>query len=89
MLRVSCLIKLVICFDVKDENSLKAKKKENDKIQKTFEQLEEQHKTDEEGLHAAQKHFHAISAGLSSNTDGEAASLNDQLMSKVHLLLLS
>ena len=29
---------------------------------------------------AAQKHFHAVSAGLSSNQDGEDASLHDQLM---------
>ena len=31
---------------------------------------------------ASQKHYHAVTAGLSTNQDGNDASLNDQLMGK-------
>ena len=44
--------------------------------------LEDRSKDDEEAIAAAQKHFHAVSAGLSSNTDGEDKTLADQLMGK-------
>lgn len=37
----------------------------------------------------AQKHFHAVSAGLSSNQDGEDASLNDQLISTLPGFMLA
>lgn len=36
----------------------------------------------QEGHESAKKHLHAVSAGLSSNQDGEDASLNEQLISK-------
>jgi structural maintenance of chromosome 2 len=39
-------------------------------------------KEDQEAYTAAQNRFQAVSAGLSSNTDGEDATLNDQLLSK-------
>ena len=42
--------------------------------------FEEKCKSDEEAIAAAQKHFHAVSAGLSSNADGEDKTLADQLM---------
>ena len=42
--------------------------------------LGEKSKADEEAIAAAQKHFHAVSAGLSSNADGEDKTLADQLM---------
>ena len=61
---------------------MKAKTKELEKLGTAFAKLEEQQKSDEEAHVNAQKHFHAVSAGLSSNKDGEDASLNDQLMSK-------
>lgn len=52
------------------------------KLGQELEKLQAQSTTDQANHDAAQKHYQAVSAGLSSNTDGEAASLNDQLMSK-------
>ena len=45
-----------------------------------LERLAEQAKLDQERYAAAQKHFHAVTAGLSSNDDGADATLNEQLM---------
>jgi len=44
-------------------------------------ELEAQSTTDAEAHVAAQKHYQAVTAGLSSNDDGQAATLNDQLIS--------
>lgn len=52
------------------------------KLGQELEKLQAQSTTDQANHDLAQKHYQAVSAGLSSNTDGEAASLNDQLMSK-------
>ena len=43
--------------------------------------LRDQSERDEEASRAAQKHFHAVSAGLSSNAHGEDATLSEQLIS--------
>ena len=51
-----------------------------DKISGSFVAQEEQSAKDLEEHSEAQQHFHAVSAGLSKNTEGEDASLNDQLM---------
>ena len=45
-----------------------------------MEKLEKQSSADAEAVTAAQEHFHAVSAGLSSNEDGEDKTLADQLM---------
>lgn len=65
-----------------DKKSVITKTKEKDKIDKDLAKLAEQSEGDQEAHVAAQKHYQAVSAGLSSNTDGEDATLNDQLMSK-------
>ena len=44
--------------------------------------LEEKSQADSEAVKAAQDHFHAVSAGLSSNEGGEDKTLADQIMSK-------
>lgn len=49
---------------------------------KDLEKLQAQSNEDQEAYTAAQNRFQAVSAGLSSNTDGEDATLNDQLLSK-------
>jgi len=51
-----------------------------EKISGSFAALEEKCVKDQDTHAEAQKHFHAVSAGLSKNTEGEDASLNDQLM---------
>ena len=64
----------------KDEASLKGKDKDLAKIDDSFKKLQNQSQQDAENYAAAQKHFHAVSAGLSSNQDGDDASLNEQLL---------
>ncbi|CAH1773975.1 unnamed protein product [Owenia fusiformis] len=63
-----------------DKAAMKTKEKEVDKIVSGYEKLQETSEADKKAHEAAQKHFHAVSAGLSSNADGEDASLNDQLL---------
>lgn len=43
--------------------------------------LEQTSQTDSNAVQAAQDHFHAVSAGLSSNEGGEDKTLADQVMS--------
>jgi len=45
--------------------------------------LEEKSQADSEAVKVAQDHFHAVSAGLSSNEGGEDKTLADQVMSKL------
>jgi len=49
--------------------------------------LEEKSQADSEAVKVAQDHFHAVSAGLSSNEGGEDKTLADQIMSKSTTLL--
>ena len=60
--------------------------KDLDKLAKDLEKLEDQSRVDQEAHVSAQKQYQAVTAGLSSNDDGQAATLNDQLMSKYSLL---
>ncbi|XP_071166504.1 structural maintenance of chromosomes protein 2-like [Mytilus edulis] len=63
-----------------DKKTLQSKQKEIDKVAKDLEKLQAQSNEDQEAYTAAQNRFQAVSAGLSSNTDGEDATLNDQLL---------
>ena len=49
--------------------------------------LEEKSQADSEAVKVAQDHFHAVSAGLSSNEGGEDKTLADQIMSKLTIFL--
>ena len=65
---------------------MKSKQTDISSVEGSVKDHQEQFTVDEASYGAAQEHFHAISAGLSSNQDGQAASLKDQLMhSKVEL----
>ncbi|XP_078071448.1 structural maintenance of chromosomes protein 2 [Mustelus asterias] len=64
-----------------DGNVLAAKEKEVKKISNELNSLQETSQNDNKDLEAAQQHFNAVSAGLSSNEDGEAATLAGQMMS--------
>lgn len=57
-----------------------AKEKEVKKITAGLNTLQEASKKDAEALAAAQQHFNAVSAGLSSNEDGAEATLAGQMM---------
>ncbi|XP_041476004.1 structural maintenance of chromosomes protein 2-like [Lytechinus variegatus] len=63
-----------------DQATLKAKEKDIEKLSGSFTKLEEKCKENQEGVVQAQKHYQAVSAGLSSSEDGEDKTLADQLM---------
>ncbi|XP_014811914.1 PREDICTED: structural maintenance of chromosomes protein 2 [Calidris pugnax] len=63
-----------------DTKALVSKEKEVKKIETELQALEEASEKDAGALAAAQQHFNAVSAGLSSNDDGEAATLAGQMM---------
>ena len=69
-------------YPTQDKATLTAKKVDHGKKDVALRKLQEASDTDKEAHAAAQKHYHAVSAGLSSNKDGEDASLNEQLMGK-------
>ncbi|NXL66800.1 SMC2 protein, partial [Chordeiles acutipennis] len=63
-----------------DSKALASKEKEIKKIEKELNALQEESKKDVDALAAAQQHFNAVSSGLSSNDDGEEATLAGQMM---------
>ncbi|XP_077107072.1 structural maintenance of chromosomes protein 2 isoform X3 [Ranitomeya variabilis] len=63
-----------------DAKALTNKEKEIKKITDSFSTLQETSQKDTEAFTAAQQHFNAVSAGLSSNEDGEEATLAGQMM---------
>lgn len=63
-----------------DEQALERKQNEMGQVAGLFEQLKSADETDKEALATAKRHYEAVRDGLSTNADGEAASLQDQLM---------
>ncbi|ELW56937.1 Structural maintenance of chromosomes protein 2 [Tupaia chinensis] len=63
-----------------DSKTLAAKEKEVKKITDGLHALQEASHKDTEALAAAQQHFNAVSAGLSSNEDGAEATFAGQMM---------
>ncbi|XP_072716701.1 structural maintenance of chromosomes protein 2 isoform X1 [Ciconia boyciana] len=63
-----------------DSKALVSKEKEVKKIEEELNALQEASEKDAGALAAAQQHFNAVSAGLSSNDDGEEATLAGQMM---------
>ncbi|NXA24941.1 SMC2 protein, partial [Ibidorhyncha struthersii] len=63
-----------------DYKAIVSKEKELKKVETELRALQEASEKDADALAAAQQHFHAVSAGLSSNDDGEAATLAGQMM---------
>nr|XP_023685455.1 structural maintenance of chromosomes protein 2 [Paramormyrops kingsleyae] len=63
-----------------DKKMLAAKEIEMNKVMEKLQQVQEEGQKDAEALVAAQQHFKAVSAGLSSNEDGEEATLAGQMM---------
>ncbi|NWY42647.1 SMC2 protein, partial [Sylvia atricapilla] len=64
----------------KDSKALMSKEKEVKNLEKELNVLLEESEKDADALAAAQQHFNAVSAGLSSNKDGEEATLSGQMM---------
>ncbi|MBZ3872149.1 Structural maintenance of chromosomes protein 2 [Sciurus carolinensis] len=65
---------------IEDSKTLAAKEKEVKKITDGLHDLQEASNKDAEALAAAQQHFNAVSAGLSSNEDGAEATLAGQMI---------
>jgi len=63
-----------------DQSQLQNKEKELKKLSDLLIKLEEKSQADSEAVKVAQDHFHAVSAGLSSNEGGEDKTLADQVM---------
>ncbi|NXB04591.1 SMC2 protein, partial [Cnemophilus loriae] len=64
----------------KDSKALVSKEKEVKNLEKELNILLKESEKDADALAAAQQHFNAVSAGLSSNKDGEEATLSGQMM---------
>ncbi|NXQ52591.1 SMC2 protein, partial [Anthoscopus minutus] len=64
----------------KDSKALVLKEKEVKNLEKQLNVLLKESEKDAHALAAAQQHFNAVSAGLSSNNDGEEATLSGQMM---------
>ena len=65
-----------------DEADLAKQEGHMQKMQGLFETLKTAETTDQNAFLEAQKNFEAVSSGLSINDEGQASSLQDQLMSK-------
>uniref|UniRef100_A0A1B0C4Z1 RecF/RecN/SMC N-terminal domain-containing protein n=1 Tax=Glossina palpalis gambiensis TaxID=67801 RepID=A0A1B0C4Z1_9MUSC len=63
-----------------DEKSLQLKQKEMDKAKNLFQNLKEADSADSLAYEETQKKYEAVSQGLSTNEDGQASSLQDQLI---------
>uniref|UniRef100_A0A8C2WNR9 Structural maintenance of chromosomes protein 2 n=1 Tax=Cyclopterus lumpus TaxID=8103 RepID=A0A8C2WNR9_CYCLU len=63
-----------------DKKMLVVKEKEVSKLTEQLEALQEEGQKDGTALEAAEQHFRAVSAGLSTNEDGEEATLAGQMM---------
>uniref|UniRef100_A0A8C6PEF5 Structural maintenance of chromosomes protein 2 n=1 Tax=Nothobranchius furzeri TaxID=105023 RepID=A0A8C6PEF5_NOTFU len=63
-----------------DKKMLVVKEKEVSKLAEQLQALQEEGQKDSKALEAAEQHFKAVSAGLSSNEDGEEATLAGQMM---------
>ncbi|XP_032532513.1 structural maintenance of chromosomes protein 2 [Chiroxiphia lanceolata] len=64
----------------KDSKALVSKEQELKKKEKELNALQEESEKDADALSRAQKHFNALSAGVSNNNNGEEASLSEQMM---------
>lgn len=62
-----------------DSSAIVAKQKQVESLEAELVELAETSKRDTEAVAAAQKHFQAVSAGLSSNAQGEEATIAEQL----------
>lgn len=59
---------------------LTVKENEVSKVMEQLQALQEEGQKDSAALEAAEQHFRAVSAGLSTNEDGEEATLAGQMM---------
>ncbi|KAK7100070.1 structural maintenance of chromosomes protein 2-like [Littorina saxatilis] len=63
-----------------NEKTVATRQKDLEKMAQRIQEVKDASKKDAADYTAAQKHFQAVSSGLSANADGEAATLNEQLL---------
>ncbi|XP_034044489.1 structural maintenance of chromosomes protein 2 [Thalassophryne amazonica] len=63
-----------------DKKMLEVKEKEVSKLTEALQALQQEGQKESTALEAAEQHFRAVSAGLSTNEDGEEATLAGQMM---------
>lgn len=76
------------CSFLQSTSQLENTEKAISKLQNDLEAFEGKSVADAEAVIQAQHHYHAVSAGLSSNDDGEEKTLADQLMGKFLTILI-
>ena len=74
-------------FD-EDNSLLQTKKSEVEARQEAYQELQERSKAAEKGVQSAQQHFQAVTAGLSSNADGQEETLAAQKICRFNCVLL-
>jgi len=79
-LRVSLPFLFLFIVVLKDSKALVSKEKELKKMEGELNALQEASTKNADALAAAQQHFNAVSAGLSSSDNGEEATLAGQMM---------
>ena len=67
-------------FVLQNKKTVAARQKDLDKMAQRIQEVKDASEKDTADYAAAQKHFQAVSSGLSANDDGEAATLNEQLL---------
>ena len=75
-------LNVTYCNVIQDQSQLKNKETELKKMTDLLTKLEGESTADTKAVQVAQDHYHAVSAGLSSNEGGEDKTLADQIMSK-------
>ncbi|KAK7508183.1 hypothetical protein BaRGS_00000422, partial [Batillaria attramentaria] len=63
-----------------NKKTVAAREKDLEKLAQTLQDVKAESEKDAADYASAQKHLHAVSSGLSANDDGEAATLNEQLL---------
>lgn len=67
-------------FHIQDKKMLVVKDREVSKVMEQLLAMQEEGQKENAALEVAEKHFRAVSAGLSTNEDGEEATLAGQMM---------
>lgn len=71
---------LKVFLHIQDKKMLIVKEREVSKVMEQLLAMQEEGQKENAALEVAEKHFRAVSAGLSTNEDGEEATLAGQMM---------
>ena len=80
LFEATCIDRYLSSFVLQNKKTVAARQKDLDKMAQRIQEVKDASEKDAADYAAAQKHFQAVSSGLSANDDGEAATLNEQLL---------